>query len=129
MPCATTLTARASSPLVPSLRAIRTMVAWLEEGWEVRHSRSEDGVHAPQGLEISEDVPTYRAIEAELQTMGYEFHSQRKWWRIWRASRQLPAFSPNPHEAGRPVKVLRSQRGPPWEIPNFRLTDYNKIFS
>ena len=27
------------------------------------------------------------------------------------------------------TKQITSGQGPPWEIPNFRLTDYNKIFS
>ena len=98
---ATTLTAGASNPLVHDLGAISALVEGLEERREFGHSRSEDGVVAPRYPEIGEDVPIYGAIKAQLQAMGYEVQLQRKRWRVWSDSRQLPTFSPDLHEADR----------------------------
>ena len=50
----------------------------LEEGREFRHSRSVDGMRAPQYLDIREDVHIYRAIETHLQAIGYGYQWQRK---------------------------------------------------
>ena len=116
MPRPTSLTA--TGLVVPNVGTIWALVEGLEEGREFRHSRYEDGVRAPQYVEIREDVPVYCAIEAQLQAMGYEFQWQRKRWRVWRNSRQLPAFSPDLHEADRPAEEpIAPQRARPGQLP------------
>ena len=58
---------------VHSLAINRGFMRGIEEGWEFRHSRPEDGVRAPQYVEICEDVSHHREIEAELQALGYGY--------------------------------------------------------
>ena len=111
MPRSTTLAAGQGAPLVPIMGAIKTLVAGLEEFREFRHSRSEDGASAPQWVEIRDEVPNFRGMEAQLQAMRYEYQWQRKRWRVWRDSRQLPTFSPDLHEADKPVEELRVSPG------------------
>ena len=89
---------------VPNLAIIRGLMGGLEEGREFCHSRPEDGVCAPQYVEIRDDVSHHREIEAELQALGYEYHWQQKRWRVWRDRRCVPAFSPDLHEEDRPAE-------------------------
>ena len=52
-------------------------------------------------MEIREDVNHDHGIEAELQALCYEYAWQRKRWRVWRDSRYIANFSPDPQTEDR----------------------------
>ena len=108
MPRSTTPAAGHSALLVPNLGAIKILVAGLEEGRKFCHSRFQDGVKAPQWVEIRNEVPNLRGIEAQLQAMGYEYSHGRKRYRLWRDTRQLLGVSPDLHEDDKPVQETRA---------------------
>ena len=75
----------------------------LECDQEYSHSRAQ-GETAPQYVEIRDSVNHHRAMEMELQALGYEYPWQRQWWRIWRDSHYIANFSPDLHQEDRPAE-------------------------
>ena len=96
---------------VPNLAIIRGLLRRLEKGQQFCHSWLEDGVCAPYYAETCEGASKSCKTEAELQAEGYAYKWQQKRWCFWRDCRQLPTFSPNLHDAGRPAEELS---GPEW---------------
>ena len=113
MPRSTTLGAGPSAPLVPNLGAIKILVQGLEENRKYRLSLSEDGVKAPQWVQIRDEVPHYKSIEGQLKAMGYIFSHGHKKWRVWRDVRQdSPThLSPDLHKDDKPRKEKDAAAG------------------